>query len=113
MAEELELKFSESGNWLIVCFCGMINLLIRDQLRQQVMAELEKRPDCDLLFDLSGVTAIDSSGLGAIFTLYKFLNERQSSLALAAPNKDVSILLELTHLDKVIRVEKLLETIVG
>ena len=113
MAEELDLKFSESDGWLIVRFSGMINLLIRDQLRQQVMVELEKRPDCDLLFDLSKVAAIDSSGLGAIFSIYKYLHERQSSLALAAPNHDVAVLLELTHLDKVIRIEKSLETITG
>ena len=113
MAETIDLEFSESGSWLIVRYTGMINLLIRDQLRQQVIAELDKRPGCDLVFDLSMVTAIDSSGLGAIFSLYKFLNERESSLALAAPNHDVAALLELTHLDKVIRIEKLLATITG
>ncbi len=113
MAEELELEFGGSGSWLIVRFTGMINLLVRDQLRQQVMAELEKRPGCDLVFDLSTVTAIDSSGLGVIFGLYKHLTERQLSLALAAPNHDVSVLLELTHLDKVIKIEKSLETITG
>ena len=113
MAEELELEFGESGGWLIVRFSGMINLLIRDQLRQRVMAELEKRPGYGLVFDLSEVTAIDSSGLGAIFGIYKYLTERQLSLALAAPNHDVAVLLELTHLDKVIRIEKSLETITG
>ena len=113
MAEELDLEFSESGQWLIVHFTGMINLLVRDQLRQRVMAELEERPGCDLVFDLFAVTAIDSSGLGVIFSLYKYLNERQLSLALAAPNHDVAVLLELTHLDKVIRIEKSLEAITG
>ena len=71
MADELDLEFSEKGSWLIARFRGMINLLVRDMLRQKVMAELEKRPDCDLVFDLSQVTAVDSSGLGAIFSLYK------------------------------------------
>ena len=113
MAEELNLEFSESGGWLIVHFTGMINLLVRDQLRQRVLEELKARPDCDLLFDLSEVTAIDSSGLGVIFGLYKYLTERQLSLALAAPNHDVAVLLELTHIDKVIRIEKSLETITG
>ena len=113
MAEKIDLEFSEKGDWLIVRFKGMINLLARDLLRQKVMAELEKRPDCDLVFDLSEVTAVDSSGLGAIFSLYKYLSERQSSLALASPNRDVGTLLELTHLDKVIRIEKSLETITG
>ncbi len=113
MAEELDLDFSEKGSWLIVRFRGMINLLVRDQLRQKVMVELEKRPDCDLVFDLSGVTAVDSSGLGALFSIYKYLSERQSSLALATPNRDVGALLELTHLNEVIRIEKSLETITG
>lgn len=113
MVEKLDLEFSESGSWLIVRFRGVINLLVRDQLRQQVMVELEKRPDCDLVFDLSEVKAIDSSGLGAIFSFYKYLSERQSSLALAKPNHDVGILLELTQLDKVIKIEKSLEAITG
>ncbi|MBN2809892.1 MAG: STAS domain-containing protein [Deltaproteobacteria bacterium] len=113
MSEKIDLQFSESGRWLIVRFKGMINLLVRDQLRQAVMLELEKRPTCDLVIDLSGVTAVDSSGLGAIFSIYKYLSERQSTLALAAPNRDVGALLELTHLDKVIRIEKLLATITG
>lgn len=113
MAEEIDLKFSESGNWLIVQYTGMINLLSRDQLRQKVIEELDSRPGYDLVFDLSAVSVIDSSGLGAIFSLYKFLNERQSALALAAPNRDVAVLLELTHLDKVIKIEKSLAAIIG
>ena len=113
MAEAIELEFGESSGWLIVSFRGIINLLIRDQLSQEVIVELEKRPGCNLVFDLSEVTAIDSSGLGAIFGLYKYLAERQLSLALAAPNHDIAVLLKLTHLDKVIRIEKSLETITG
>ncbi len=113
MAEELDLEFSERGSWLIARVIGILNLPVRDQLRQRVKAELEKRPGCDLVFDLSAVTAIDSSGLGAVFSIYKYLNERQLSLAMAAPNHDVATLFELTHLDKVIRIEKSLETFIG
>jgi anti-sigma B factor antagonist len=113
MSEEFNLDFSETPTWLVVHYEGNLNLLVKEEFCQRVIEELEKRPDHNLALDLSAVELIDSSGLGAIFSLYKFLTARRSNLVLVEPNHTVSELLKLTHLDQVIQVEASLATVTG
>ncbi len=113
MAKNIDLKFSHKGTWLVAHIEGVITLETREELRQRVESELDKQPAMDLVLDLAEVSAIDSSGLGSVFSIYKILNERKAKLALAAPRRDVAALLELTHLDKVIRIVKSVVEITG
>lgn len=105
MTDNLDLRVSEKDGWLIVGYAGTINLMNRDLLRDAIVDLLEEKSGFNLAIDLSAVTAIDSAGLGSIFSLYKLLVEKQATLALLGPNASVGSLLELTHLDKVVLVK--------
>ncbi|NPA25697.1 MAG: STAS domain-containing protein [Deltaproteobacteria bacterium] len=113
MNEELNLEIYDTGDWLVAAYVGRLDLLVRERFCQQTSEALEARPEVGLVLDLFGVEAIDSSGLGAIFTLYKLLTARKAQLVLVAPNHEVAELLKLTHLDKVIRVEENLAAVTG
>jgi len=70
--------------------------LVRDGIREQLV------PGCPALeLDLSGVTFLDSSGLGALISLHKTLRASGAEFRIinAAPN--VVQLLELTRLHRV------------
>jgi len=113
MSDKIELKFNQDGIYLVARISGVITLETRDEFRQEIESEIKKHPVSCLIIDLAGVTLIDSSGLGSIFSLYKILTENKSRLSLAAPKNDVASLIELTHLDKVIQVTKSVAEITG
>lgn len=64
------------------------------------------RDDCRIyILDLSGVTFVDSSGIGAIVGLLKFLG-RERRLELCGLNPMVQKVFRLTRLDKVFIIRK-------
>ena len=66
-----------------------------------------------LVLDLSCVESIDSAGLGELVVLYMWAQAKGSSIKVAAPDKRVRRLLELTNLASVFPVHSTLEDAVG
>jgi len=57
-----------------------------------------------LVLDLSGVTSIDSAGIGELALLQTWAQERNADLKCAGANELVRTLLDLTNLDSVLEV---------
>ena len=57
-----------------------------------------------LIFDLSGVKHIDSTGVGIIVFCYGKLKEAGGELRLAGASGTVDQVLQMTHVDNVVRV---------
>ncbi|USD58709.1 MULTISPECIES: STAS domain-containing protein [Vibrio] len=55
----------------------------------------------NLLLDLSSVTFMDSSGLGAVMAVYKLLRDRQ--IAIVGARQPVRELLKLTRMDRLVK----------
>ena len=55
-----------------------------------------------VLLDLSGVTSMDSAGIGELALLQSLAQERNAELKCSGANELVSTLLELTNLDSVL-----------
>lgn len=73
--------------------------MIRDQIRAALPA------DCKYLdLDLSGLTFLDSSGLGALISLHKTMRSRNGTLRLIKPAPSVQQVLELTRLHRVFEI---------
>jgi anti-sigma B factor antagonist len=66
-----------------------------------------------LVLDLSCVERIDSAGLGELVVLYMWAQAKGSSIKVAAPDKRLRRLLELTNLVSVFPVHSTLEEAVG
>jgi anti-anti-sigma factor len=74
------------------------------QVRDEIRAALP--PTCTRLdLDLSGVTSLDSSGLGALVALHKTLRSQQGTLRLCQPQPVVRQLLQLLCLDEIFEVK--------
>ena len=58
----------------------------------------------DFIFDFSECTFIDSTGLGALVSIYKKCAEKDGSIKLKALNPEVEKLFKLTRLDKVFEI---------
>ena len=57
-----------------------------------------------LVLDLSGVSSMDSAGIGELALLQTWAKERKAELKCAAPSIVVQTLLDLTNLDSVLEV---------
>jgi anti-sigma B factor antagonist len=56
-----------------------------------------------IVVDLSATEFIDSSGLGALVAALKIARKAGGDLRIAAPTRQVSTVLELSNLDRVLR----------
>ena len=63
-----------------------------------------------LVLDLSGVSSMDSAGIGELALLQTWAQERNAELKCAAPSSVVQTLLDLTNLDSVLEVHPTLES---
>lgn len=63
-----------------------------------------------VVLDLSGVSAMDSAGIGELALLLTWAQEKNANLKCAGPNSMVRTLLDLTNLDTVLEVHPSLES---
>jgi anti-sigma B factor antagonist len=112
IVKESKLKLSvearSSGDIIIVHCHGRI--VYRDEAAtlSRVVDEI-LHGGSKLLLDLSGVTSIDSAGIGELALLYSRAQERNAQLKCAGANDLVSTLLDLTNLDSVLDVHETVE----
>jgi anti-sigma B factor antagonist len=66
-----------------------------------------------LILDLSGVSSIDSAGIGELALLQSWAQEKNANLKIAGANSLVRTLLDLTNLDSVIEVHPTLDAALG
>lgn len=98
------------NNKAILKFDGEIIFDNSNQLKEETKKLLDQKQEVDtLIIDLSKVDYIDSSGVGVILSLFKFMREKDGSLAVAEPNKKIKRVFDVTKLAEIIPVYANLE----
>src|SRR5215470_6638658 len=113
--KESKLKLSvEARNYgdVIVVHCQG-RIVYRDEAAalSRVVGEVLHRGS-KLVLDLTGVTSMDSAGIGELALLQTWAQERKAELKCAAPSSIVRALLDLTNLDSVLEVHASVESAV-
>lgn len=101
----MEYKFDEIGDVLKIGLTGRLVAACSEETRDQVSQRLERFPN--ILFDLSGMTHIDSSGLGVLVQLLQRANARGGTIKLAGLQPHPRIVFDIT---KVYRVFEIFDT---
>lgn len=99
----LSIEVSAAGAVCVVTLAGEIDAASVGGLLGCV-EDLAASGNVDHVLDLSGVTFLDSSGLGALVALRRHLEADRGSLTLACDNEIVLRMLRLTNLDTVLPV---------
>ncbi|MBV9759422.1 MAG: STAS domain-containing protein [Acidobacteriaceae bacterium] len=68
-------------------------------LRRCVRETLDSGKVAGLVLQVSGLTAIDSSGLGELTVVYSHVTKRKCPVLLVGVNPSLRNMLEMTHLD--------------
>jgi anti-sigma B factor antagonist len=93
------MKIEHEGNNLRVSDIAELNAVNASSFRDEVRAAMPASPEA-IEIDLSQTRFVDSSGLGALFALYKAANNGRDgvTLRLLNPKPSIQQLFELTQL---------------
>lgn len=109
---KLSLETRNRGDVIVVHCQGRI--VYRDEAAalSRLVGEILERGS-KLVLELSGVSTMDSAGIGELVLLRTWAQERNAELKCAGANPIVRTLLELTNLDSVLEVHPSLEAALG
>ncbi|WP_203135754.1 STAS domain-containing protein [Microbacterium sp. JZ31] len=99
----LELDVEARDGARIVVPRGRLSMVSARPFREQVAETIAAADGALIVLDLSQTDFVDSSGLGAIVACLKTARQAGGDLRLAAPSEQVTMVLRLTNLDRVIR----------
>jgi anti-sigma B factor antagonist len=88
----------DRGDAIVIRLAGELDLYNANAVRQEIVRQTDRKPQ-RLVVDLSGVTFIDSTGLGVLIEGRSRLEDR-SSFLLAAPGLETRRALEVSGLDR-------------
>lgn len=90
------------GDVYVVTLRGEIDAFTAPSLRDDLRHLVEETGATNVVVDLGGVTFLDSSGLGALVSVFRRLRERDGRLRIVQPHNAAGRIFELTGLDAVL-----------
>lgn len=94
MLLDVELK----QDTLLIRLSGELDLGVADHLRKALEDVLDREPARNLVFNLTGVSFIDSSGLGVLLGRYKRVSRNGGKVLIVSPQPQVHRILDLSGL---------------
>ncbi|RAK08129.1 SpoIIAA-like anti-anti-sigma regulatory factor [Halanaerobium saccharolyticum] len=99
------LKLLVENNKAVLKFEGEVIFDNSNQLKEEAKQMLSKNEGVNkLVIDLANVSYLDSSGVGLILSLFKFMRNKKGTLAVAAANEKIKRVFEVTKLQEIIPV---------
>jgi len=96
------IKMNTQGRTLIVALEGELDHIQAERLRAQIDAAYDKSPCKHIVFDMTKVSFMDSSGIGMVIGRYKNAEKRGGQLALANMTDGIARLFEISGLAKIV-----------
>lgn len=98
----------------ILKFEGEIVFDNSNEIKEESKKILSRKYEVEnLIIDLSRVDYLDSSGVGVVLSLFKFMRERDGSLAVAEANEKIKRVFDVTKIGEIIPVYEKLEEAVA
>lgn len=107
------LDFNMQRNILIVTLKGELDHNSAEEVRVKIDDKIDMNEAKNIILDFSGVSFMDSSGIGAVMGRYKKISHRGGSLFVSNVNKNVNKIFELAGLYKIIKKYNTVEEAVG
>lgn len=101
----IQYRLADDGDHLIVALEGRLDFAAERQF-QELLAALVVSRKRRVTFDLSGLSHIDSVGLGLLYIAREDLGKVNIALALLRPRETVLRMLELTETTKIFAITR-------
>lgn len=99
----MNLKFMKKGKILIITLSGELDHHNAEEIRVKVDDRIDREDIKDVILNFSGVTFMDSSGIGVVVGRYKKIANRGGTLCLAEINENIGRVFKLSGLYKIIK----------
>ena len=106
------LEFENIKDILIVHLRGELDHHSAEEVRNLIDDRLDRNSIIKLVMDFSGVTFMDSSGIGVVIGRYKKLLLKKGTLSVASINDTIKRVFELSGMFKIIKVYDYVENAV-
>jgi anti-anti-sigma factor len=104
----MDIQVESRGNRRIVRITGKITFEHCPHLQNRLDQVLEEGV-VEVVIDFAGVPFIDSSGIGEILRLYKFVRDRQGEVVLINPNQKLHNLFTMYRFEKFMKIRDSVE----
>lgn len=84
---------------------GEIDHHTAGDLRENIDMAIEKNSPSELILDFSGVTFMDSSGIGLVMGRYKLMRELKGEITLSGLNKSTEKVMKIAGMDKLAKLQ--------
>lgn len=98
----MELICKTTGRALVAALCGELDHHNASYVREELESRFSAAGMRNLIFDLSGLRFMDSSGLGILIGRYKTVSAIGGQTRIAAPSEQADRLLRLAGIYKII-----------
>lgn len=100
----MDIKFSNRGSTLIAVFSGELDHHFAEYARNKIDGELLKATTRNVIFDFSGLSFMDSSGIGVIVGRYANIKKLGGRMAIICKNQKIFRILEISGILKLVQV---------
>jgi stage II sporulation protein AA (anti-sigma F factor antagonist) len=97
------LEFDKNGDKLVVYMMGELDHHSAEEVRNKIDDRIDREKLNKLVMDFSGVTFMDSSGIGVVIGRYKKLSLKNGTVCVAKANDTVKRVFELSGMFKIIK----------
>lgn len=98
----MDIQYKEYPNTLAVRLCGEIDHCASAELRTQMEIELQVSGKRNIVFDLSRLELMDSSGIGLMIGRYKRLHASGGRAAIAGARGNIARMIKLSGIARLI-----------
>ncbi len=96
-----QVHLEKQNDYMIVTLQGELILGCTSEIKEQVKSYAESNQQYALIVDLTDVSFIDSSGLGALIAWFKMTNQHQGNLVFCGMTDHVRKVVGYAKLDKI------------
>ncbi len=104
-----QVQIEKTEQYILVAMQGEVTLGCTAEVKEKVKEYAELHQQYHLIVDMTGVSFIDSSGLGVMVAWFKMCNQAQGKLVFCGLNSHVSRIVGYAKLDKIFSIVDTLE----
>lgn len=98
----MRLKLEVVDKTMIIQFDGELDHHTAQEIREEIDREIEVKGIKNLIFDLSNLKFMDSSGIGVVIGRYKLINKKGGKVAVINVNPHVDKIFHMSGMFKII-----------